>query len=55
MVVHSMSKQKCLVFWVKCVTRKVDKDVKKKGTIEKFGIPQSSLPTILKNRDLILK
>lgn len=51
-----MSKRKCLSVSEKVlVIQEVDKGVKKKDIAEKFGIPQSSLSTILKNRETILK
>ncbi|KAK9720966.1 CENP-B N-terminal DNA-binding domain [Popillia japonica] len=51
-----MSKRKCLNIHDKLkVLESIDKDCKKKDVAKKFGIPPSSLSTIIKNRDLILK
>ena len=51
-----MSKRKCLNINDKLkVLESIDKGCKKKDVAEKFGIPPSSLSTIIKNRDSILK
>lgn len=51
-----MSKRKCLSVSEKIsIIHEVDKGVKKKDIAQKFGIPPSSLSTILKNRDVILQ
>ncbi|KAK9753771.1 hypothetical protein QE152_g1736 [Popillia japonica] len=51
-----MSKRKCLNIHDKLkVLESIDKCCKNKDVAEKFGIPLSSLSTVIKNRDLILK
>ncbi|GBL73537.1 Tigger transposable element-derived protein 4 [Araneus ventricosus] len=47
-----MSKRKCLsIKERKLILHEVDKGVKKKDIVLKFGIPPNSLSTIIKNRD----
>ncbi|XP_075229665.1 uncharacterized protein LOC142329169 isoform X23 [Lycorma delicatula] len=51
-----MSKRKCISVSKKIsVIYEVDKGVKKKDIAQKYGIPASSLSTILKNRHVILQ
>nr|XP_042907454.1 tigger transposable element-derived protein 4-like [Parasteatoda tepidariorum] len=49
-----MSKRKCLTIKEKnLILQEVDRGVKKKDIASKFGIPSSSLSTIIRNRDKI--